>query len=163
MQVLHADATYEHGVFRMRFEALLAAPVADVAAVLGDYANYGKLDARIRRVELLGTQPDGVVLMHTRIAACAGFFCRTVERVERIEREPSGQVAVVVPELGNIRRGTARTHWQQQGAGTVVNYDVEFEPAFWVPGLIAQRFGIRELRESTLRMFESVEREANVR
>jgi hypothetical protein len=163
LQVLRADAAYDHGVFRIQFEARLAATVADVAAVLGDYAGYGKLDFRIRRVELLGSQTDGAVLMRTLIHACAGVFCRTVERVERVKTAPDSLVAEVIPERSDIRRGVARTSWQQQDAGTVVRYEAEFEPDFWVPGFIAQRSGVKELRESTLRMFKSVEREANDR
>ncbi len=162
-QVLRADAVYDHGIFRVRFEALVAAPVAGVAAVLGDYANFGKLDSRIRRVELLGSEPGGAVLMRTLIHACAGVFCRTVERVERVQSTTDGLVAEVIPERSDIRRGIARTGWQQQGAGTLVRYEAEFEPDFWVPGIIAQRLGVRELRESTARMFASVEREANGR
>ncbi len=163
LQVLRADAVYDHGIFRVRFEALLAAPVTGVAAVLGDYANFGKLDSRIRRVELLGSEPGGAVLMRTLIHACAGVFCRTVERVERVTSAPDSQVAEVIPKRSDIRRGVARTRWQQQGAGTLVHYEAEFEPDFWVPGIVAQRLGVRELRESTLRMFKSVEREANDR
>jgi hypothetical protein len=163
LEVLRADAIYDKGVFHIRFEALLAAPVTGVAAVLGDYAGYGKLDLRIRRVELLGSQPDGAVLLRTLIHACAGIFCRTVERVERVKRIPDSLVAEVIPERSDIRRGVARTSWRQQGAGTVVRYEAEFEPDFWVPGFIAQRSGVKELRESTLRMFKSVEREANDR
>lgn len=163
LEVLRADAVCDKGVFRIHFEALLAAPVAGVAAVLGDYAGYGKLDSRIRRVELLGSQPDGAVLLRTLIRACAGAFCRTVERVERVERVPTGQVAEVIPQRSDIRRGVTRTSWQPAGVGTAVRYEAEFEPDFWVPGFIAQRFGVKELRESTLRMFKSVEREANDR
>jgi hypothetical protein len=163
LEVLRADAAYDKGVFRIHFEALLAAPVTGVAAVLGDYARFDKLDSRIRRVELLGSQPDGVVLMRTRIHACAGIFCRTVERVERVTRTPDSLVAEVIPEHSDIRRGVARTSWRQEPAGTVVRYEAEFEPDFWVPGFIAQRSGVKELRESTLRMFKSVEREANDR
>jgi Polyketide cyclase / dehydrase and lipid transport len=163
LEVLRADAASNKGVFRIHFEAILAAPVTDVAAVLGDFANFGKLDSRIRRVELLGLETDGAVLMRTQIRACAGVFCRTVERVERVQRLPAGQVAEVIPERSDIRRGVARTSWQQEGAGTVVRYEAEFEPDFWVPGFIAQHSGVKELRESTLRMFKSVEREANDR
>ena len=163
LQVLRADAVYEKGVFRIHFEALLAAPVADVAAVLGDYAHFGKLDSRIRRVELLEPEADGAVRMRTLINACAGVFCRTVERVERVQRVPAGQVAQVIPELSDMRRGVAATHWRQEGTGTVVRYEAEFEPDFWVPALISQRYGVKEMRESTLQMFKNVERAANDR
>lgn len=163
MQVLRADAVYDNGVFRINFEALLAAPAAGVAAVLGDYSSYGKLDPRIRRVELLEFQPDGAVLMRTLIHACAGIFCRMVERVERVQRTQDSLVAEVAPERSDIRRGITRTRWRQEGAGTIVRYEADFEPDFWVPGFIAQRSGVKELRESTLRMFKSVEREANDR
>jgi hypothetical protein len=134
-----------------------------VAAVLGDFANYGKLDARVRGVKLLQAQPEDAVLLRTLIHACAGVFCRTVERVERVQMNPDSLVAEVVPERSDIRRGIARTRWEPQGAGTLLRYEAEFKPDFWVPGLIAERLGVRELRESTLRMFESVEREANAR
>jgi len=83
--------------------------------------------------------------------------------VPDVQRVPAGQVAEVVPELSDMRSGVARTHWQQEGAGTVVRYEVDFEPGFWVPDIIAQRYGVREMQESTLRMFKSVEREANDR
>lgn len=163
VQVIRADATYEKGVFRIYFEALLAAPMPDVAAVLGDYAHFDKLDSRIRRVELLEPEADGVVLMRTLINACAGVFCRTVERVERVQRVPGGQVANVIPERSDMRRGVATTHWRQEGTGTVVRYEAEFEPDFWVPALISQRYGVEEMRESTLQMFKNVERAANAR
>jgi hypothetical protein len=80
-----------------------------------------------------------------------------------VERLPAGQVAEVIPERSDIRRGVARTSWQQKGTGTLVLYETEFEPDFFVPGFIAQRSGVKELRESTLRMFKSVERAANDR
>jgi hypothetical protein len=163
LEVLRAEAAYDHKVFRIHFEALLAAPVAGVAAVLGDYAGYDQLDSRIRRVELLGFQPDGAVLMRTQIHVCAGIFCRTVERVERVKSAPDGLVAAVIPERSDIRRGVAQTSWRQEGAGTIVRYEADFEPDFWVPGFIAQGPGVEELRESTVRMFKNVEREANGR
>ena len=54
--------------------------------MLQDYSAYPSLDVRIRSSERLASEPGGAILLRTRIHACEGLFCRTVTRVERVER-----------------------------------------------------------------------------
>jgi hypothetical protein len=154
------DTRLDHGVYRVSLRAFLAAPPAAVGAVLSDYAAYPSLDPRIRSSERLADEPGGTVLIRTRIHACAGFFCRNVERVERVEQAPDSLVATVVPGRGEVRRGLTRTRWQARGSGTWVTYETEFEPDFWVPEIIGRRFAMDTLRESTLELFGNVESRA---
>jgi hypothetical protein len=158
-----SEATYVNGMFHVTFEGVLDAPPAGVEAVLRDYTRYHKIDKRIRRAELVSRNADGTLLVRTLIDACAGFFCKTVERVERVEHGPGLLVSTVIPAQSDMREGAARTFWRAAGAGTHVRYVAEFQPDFWVPALIGRGIALRALRESTLQLFRNVEHEANAR
>src|SRR5512139_2350775 len=82
------ETSFDGGVYRVSLQAVIDADAAAVGAVLADFAQYRDLDPRILRSETLGVEPDGAVLLRTRIRACEGFFCRTVTRVERVEAGP---------------------------------------------------------------------------
>jgi len=157
------DAEYSNGVFHVRFEAVLDAPVSGIAAVLTDFARFAELDPRIHSAEVLGRYANGDVLMRTMIDACAGPFCRSVERVERVDSTPGTLIATVVPERSDLRHGVARTYWEEAGTCTRLRYEADFEPAFWVPDFVGTHLAAAALRDSTLRMFETVERLAHGR
>lgn len=162
-EVRSSEATYEKGVFRVVFEGVLQAPPAGIEAVLLDYTRYQYIDPRIRRAELVAREDADTLRVRTSIEACAGFFCRTVDRVERFEHSPGLLVATVIPELSDMRHGLARTTWTTAADGTHVHYEAEFQPDFWVPSLIGHGLALRALRDSTLQLFRNVEREASAR
>ena len=148
------------GVYRIAFESVLAAPPASVAAVLTDYPRYLRLDPRIRSSEVVETTRSGVVILHTRVRICAGFLCRNVERVERVTRGRNELVAEIVPERSDFRRGVTTTRWLSARGRTRIRYVAEFEPDFWVPGVIGRNLALDELREATLQLFVNVENRA---
>jgi hypothetical protein len=154
------DVSVAAGVYRVKFDALLDAPVEGVARVLTDYVAYASLDPRIRSSEVVGTAPDGAPLVKTRIRACAGFFCRDVRRVERVTFENGALVARALPERSDLRSSVARTEWRAEGDRTRVTYEAEFTPDFWVPAVISRGYAGRMLRESVLELFENVEEQA---
>jgi hypothetical protein len=158
-----SEATYVNGMFHVIFEGVLDAPPAGVEAVLRDYTRYPTIDTRIRRAELVSRNADGTLFVRTLIDACAGFFCRTVKRVERVEHGPGKLSATVIPAQSDMRQGMAHTYWRADGDGTHVRYVAEFQPDFWVPTLIGRSIALRALRESTLQLFRNVEHEANAR
>ena len=106
---------FRDGVYRVSFEAVLAAPPSKVAAILQDYSAYPSLDVRIRSSERLVTEPGGAILLRTRIHACEGLFCRNVTRVERVEPGPDSLVATVIPALSQLRLSANDTALQRCG------------------------------------------------
>ena len=154
------DVSIVAGIYRVKFDALLDAPVEDVARVLTDYVGYVSLDPQIRSSEVVGTAPDGVPLVKTRVRACAGFFCRDVQRVERVTFEDGVLVARALPERSDLRSSVARTEWRAEGDRTRVIYEAEFTPDFWVPTVISRNYAGRLLRKSVLELFENVEERA---
>jgi hypothetical protein len=157
------ETSFDGGTYRVTLQAVIDADPGAVGAVLADFAQYPGLDPRILRSETLGVEPDGAILLRTRIRACEGFFCRTVIRVERVEASPGQLVATVVPESSEVRRGLTHTEWRAVEGGTRVRYEAEFEPDFWVPAVIGRRFASHSLRDSTVQLFENVERRARER
>ena len=157
------DVSVAAGIYRVRFDALLDAPVEGVARVLTDYVAYVSLDPRIRSSKVIGTAPDGAPLVKTRIRACAGFFCRDVRRVEHVTLGEGVLVARALPERSDLRSSVARTEWRAEGDRTRVRYEAEFTPDFWVPTVISRNYAGRMLRESVLELFENVEEQARER
>jgi hypothetical protein len=160
IEVERLSAEVVAGVYRVEFEARLRASPADVAHVLTDYGAYATLDPQIRRSEVEATAPGGDTRIRTRILACAGLFCRYVDRVESVRAEPGVLVAEVVPERSDLRHGRARTEWHAEGSGTRLTYLAEFEPRFWVPALVERRYAPGMLERSVLTVFTNVERYA---
>jgi hypothetical protein len=149
--------------YRVRFEALLAAPAERVGRVLTDYAGYASLDPRIRESKVIRTLDTGEVLLQTRIRACAMIFCRTVRRTEQVTHREGRLVAVVVPAASDLEHGSSRTEWRGEAAVTHILYEAEFEPAFWVPGIVVRRYAAGALRESVVQLFANVEERARER
>jgi hypothetical protein len=91
------------------------------------------------------------------------LFCRTVIRTESVTHQPGRLVAEVLPASSDIKHGYARTEWIGEAGRTRIRYEAEFEPAFWVPGIVARRYAGGALRESVVSMFENVEERARER
>jgi hypothetical protein len=72
-------------------------------------------------------------------------------------------VAEVLPAASDLRRGVTRTQWRGEGDRTRVWYQSDFEPAFWVPEVIARRYAAGSLRDSVLRLWRNVEEQARGR
>lgn len=162
LEVLALQARVVDHAYQVVLEARLDAPAARVARVLNDFADYGSLDPRIRRSQVIGGTPAGEVLISTRVLACAAFFCRNVDRVERVRREEGRLVAEVLPERSDLRRGLTRTDWSEEDGRTRLRYVAEFEPDFWVPAIVARAYASTTLRESVLQLFRNVEDRARV-
>jgi hypothetical protein len=163
LSVQSLEANLRDGVYRIVLVARVDAPVEGVAAVLTDYAAYRKLDPQILASTVLPPDDQGGELVRTVVRACAGLFCRKVERVERVERREGELIATVVPERGELKSGLTRTTWQAADDATSVTYEAEFVPDFWVPSLIGRRFAVRALKASTLELFGNVEKRARER
>ena len=154
------EATVAGGVYRVKFDAVVDAPIDRVASVLVDFVGYAALDPRIRSSEVVGSAADGAPLLKTRIRACAAFFCRDIRRVEHVALGDGVLVATALPGKSDVRSSVARTEWRAEGGRTRIRYEAEFVPDFWVPALVSRRYAAPMLRESVLQLFRNVEERA---
>ena len=102
-------------------------------------------------VEAENREPDeqGRPGFYTKMEGCALLFCKTYIRIGYLELEPEHDiVAVVDPEQSNF--AYSRERWQliPEGEGTIMIYNFEMEPGFWVPPLIGPYVIKRALKAS---------------
>jgi len=160
MEVERADTQYKDREYRIELDLVLHQPAERIQAVLRDYSSYPSLDAGILESKILERPDEATVMLFTKLRACSGLFCRTVQRVERVQESSFELLALVVPEKSDVVSGQSHTVLQTVEGGTRVRYRLTVVPKFWVPPLIGRSVMLRTLREASLDLFRQVEMRA---
>ncbi len=144
---------------RLTLTAVLDAPPASVFAVITDYEHLAQLHRHILESRVVDRIDARTVDVYTRVRGCvAAVFCRRFARVERLhERPPEELRSEVLPAQSDFAYGTVIWRLRPAGAGTLVEYETEVEPEFWVPKLLGRPLLASFLRRTTTEMIERVE------
>ena len=142
---------HSKGVFTVRGTFILDATPAAVRAVLTDFDHLDRLTPAILESRLVQREATSS-LVFTRSRACAGWFCRELRKVERVEVSDGHVVTIVasaLPAQSNVTMSVTRWRISAAGAGTRVAWESSFDPAFVVPPLLGPALIKRALaRES---------------
>lgn len=131
------SVVYENDRYHLRSEVWFAADSEDLYRVLTDFDDYERISSAF--VEAYDVPPDeeGRPRFYTRMEGCLLFFCRSVERYGHLLLEPLKEiVAVTDPGESDFRYCRESWRFEEDGEGTVLHYDFEMEPDFWVPPVI---------------------------
>lgn len=160
MEVKSVAASREGPAYVLRIEAVLAAPPGPLMEVLTDYDRIHELHPRILQSRSLGRVDPVTEEVYTRFEGCVLFFCRSLDRVERIRVVDHTLFAEDVPGRGSFSEG--RTVWRMaaEGTGTRLHYVARFVPAFWVAPLIGPGVLARSVERMTIETMAEVERRA---
>jgi hypothetical protein len=161
VEVERTDASFADKRYTFEMVATLDAPIDRVEAVLRDYANYPKLDQRILEAKILDRPGPNTVTLFTSLRACAGPFCRTVKRTERVEEEVHELRATAIPERSDVAFSETFSQLSNAGKRTRVVYRTTISPDFWVPRFVGRKAMLNTLRDVTLNLFGNVEKEAS--
>ena len=144
-------------------ETYIAAPVSAVYDVLVDYDHFDRISSVFQETRYLERNADGSGVVYTKARGCIAFFCTTVERVERLEVVPDVEiVATVIPERSDARYSRAQWRLEPDGEGTLLHYELEMEPDFWIPPLIGPPMVRHALRQGGARAATRVEKLARL-
>jgi hypothetical protein len=102
-------------------------------------------------VEAENREPDerGRPQFYTRMEGCVLLFCKSYIRYGHLELKPDYDiVAIADPELSNFEYSRERWQLIPEGEGTIMIYDFEMEPGFWVPPIVGPYVIKRALRSS---------------
>ena len=126
--------------------------------VVSDFDQFEKFTSAI--VESRNTGPDerGRPGFYARMECCVLLFCKSFIRNGYLLLSPIVQiVAIANPEEGDFK--FSRERWQlfPDGDGTIMIYDFELEPAFWVPPVIGPFYIQRALRGGAERAVNRIE------
>jgi hypothetical protein len=103
-------------------------------------------------VESRNLEPDanGRPQYYVRNEACVLFFCMSVEREGMIEHTPYEVIQThVYPDKSDFYFSNETWHFTEEGEGTVVVYDLEFKPKFFVPPMIGPYMIKRKLKNDS--------------
>ena len=152
------QVTENGGVYHVRMVMVVYVPANYVRDVLTDYAHIYRLNPSITESEILPSPEQGVVRVRTLMRGCVAFFCQDVGRVEDVRELETGDLrAEIVPELSNLRSGSAGWEVQQMGEHTQVTYQAHMEPDFYIPPLIGSYFVKRNIRKEVMTSFTRLE------
>lgn len=159
------DVSRQGDDYQVQAVVYIAAPPQAVFAVLTDYEHFTRISASIvesRRVQQLDAD-DTLVYTDTRF--CALFFCRHVKEMQKVTRTPPFDIlSTVLPEQSdNVKSGSASLHMQAEGEGTLLHWQIQLQPGFWVPPLIGPLLVERSLRTEGHRSAAGVEKLARER
>lgn len=152
------------------------APVDSMYRILADYNSLHQFSRGIVHSQDITPDAQGKARVYTHIYGCIAFFCRSVEKVERIElSEPKKIVTTLDPELSNnvkwnvttweleavkkpvVAKGQSHSVGNEQ---TRIYYRMEFEPDFWVPPLLGNYLIKKSLRKDGVEIMQRMEAHA---
>ena len=138
----------ENDRYRLRSETWFAASKEDLYRVLTDYDLFTKITSAFVEAKNVPPGADGRPRFYTRMEGCVLMFCRSFERNGHLELDPLDEIVAVVDPLKSDFH-YSRERWRLIGddGGTLLIYDFEMEPSFWVPPVIGPYYIKRTLRE----------------
>lgn len=142
------DVTVEHEGKRytMRSETWFDAPRAGVFDILTDYAQFDRISSVYDETRFEPPAEDGTLRVYTRVKGCVLFFCQTMARTELLENEGLDSIRTTQEPGGeDFRYAVATWDLREEDDGTLVVYEIEMEPAFWVPPVIGPYVMKRQL------------------
>lgn len=148
-EVLSVDVDKDGKRYRMLGESIIEAPPEFIFNTLMDYDNFHRLAGGIAETRFIENNDPDQLLGYTRIDSCVLFFCKSIEKVERIRATAFSEISTeAIPDQSDFVFNKSRWSLKESEKGTRVTYEAEMEPDFWMPPLIT-KWAIRyKLRKS---------------
>lgn len=144
--------------YYLKSEAWMDASREDVYRVLTDYDLYVRISSGFVESRNVEADSDGKPRFYTRMQGCVLVFCKSFERYGHLILKPQIDiVAIVDPEVSDF--DFSRESWEliSEGDGTVMIYNFEMDPGFWVPPVIGPYYIKRTLRRGGTDAIQRIE------
>ena len=136
-EIKRLDVKKEKGRYIITAECLLEAPPEGIFEVLTDYDRFDELSSMITESRFLESDDTDPPLVFTRSHGCVLFFCKTVDKTERMETVANQTViTTVLPEKSTVDYSKAVWRIRPEGEKTRLFYELDTDLGFWVPPLI---------------------------
>lgn len=144
--------------YSLRSEAYFAAKPKDVYRVLTDYDLFEQFSSAYVEARNVEGDDEGRPRFFTRMQGCVLLFCRSFVRRGYLLLTPHSEiVAVAEPEGSDFKYSRERWRLRGEGSGTLLIYDSQIKPEFWVPPVIGPYAIKRSLRENSVDAIDRIE------
>ena len=157
-ELLDVQVELRNERYRLYSEVRFDASREALYELLIDYEKFEKFTSAI--VESNNVEPDekGRPGFYARMEGCVLLFCKSFIRNGYLLLTPITEiVAIADPEESDFKYSRERWQLIPEGEGTLMIYDFEMEPAFWVPPVIGPFFIQRTLRRGANRAVDRIE------
>ena len=157
-ELRYIEVWMEDGRYHLISESLIEASQDDLYAVLTDYEQFKKFTSAI--VESNNVEPDAVgrPQFYTRMRGCVFLYCHTFERRGYLQVKPKHDItAVSDPEKSDFEFSSERWRLSTEGDNTVMIYEFEIEPSFWVPPFVGPYYLKRALKSGSISAVNRIE------
>lgn len=155
------EVTREKGRYELFADSFLAAPPAEIYAVLLEYDDdaFQRISSVYKESRYLEPEPDGTPIVFTLMEGCVMFFCMSMRRTERLETEAFSYIRTeTIPEESNFKYATSEWTFAPEGEGTRMSYSLIMEPDFFVPPIVGPWVLKRILSSGGARVIGRIER-----
>ncbi len=127
--------------------------------LLIDFEKFEKFTSAIVESKNLELDEKGRPGFYARMEGCVLLFCKSFIRNGYLLLAPIAEiVAIADPEESDFKYSRERWQLIPSGEGTLMIYDFEMEPAFWVPPIIGPYFIQRTLKRGAHRAVNRIEK-----
>lgn len=144
--------------YRLNSTAYFNVGREELYRVLTNYDLFKRFTSAI--VESRNVEPDdkGRPQFYARMQGCVLLFCKSFIRNGYLLLNPMHEiVAVADPEHSDFRKSRERWRLVPEGDGTVMTYEFEMVPDFWVPPVIGPYFIQKTLRDGGIDAIDRIE------
>ena len=152
------EVTREGDFYKLRSISWFQAELKPLYNVLTDYEQFKKFTSAI--VESRNLEPDenGRPEYYTRMEGCVLVFCKSFIRIGYLKLDPQKEIeAISDPERSDFKESRERWEFIPEDEGTVVIYEFEMIPDFWVPPVIGPYYIKRALMSGGSRAVNRIE------
>lgn len=146
-ELTDVEVRHDDGRYQLTSRTYFNATQAQLYRVLTNYDLFTKFSSAFAESENREPDAEGRPQFYTRLEGCVMMFCKSYIRYGHLELTPEYDiVAIVDPEASNFKYSRERWQLIPEGEKTLLIYNFEMEPDFWVPPIIGPFVIKRALR-----------------
>jgi len=156
LRFIEVDRDRDH--YSLRSVSWFDTDIHSVYAVLTDYELFQHFSSAIVESRNLGPDTAGRPEYYTRMEGCVLLWCQSFVRIGHLELEPIRQIeAIADPERSDFRMAKEKWQLREEGGGTLLIYEFEMVPDFWVPPVIGPYYMKRALESGGEKAVDRIE------
>lgn len=159
--MLYINLTEDDNLYQLRSASIINAPPDLIINTLLDYNNFHRLSGGIKETRYLDPDSDGTPVGYTLVESCILFLCKQIKKTERVTLATKNEIALEVdPSRSDFK--LMHSHWsvKPKNGKTILTFDMDMVPDFWVPPLIGTWAIKRKLQSTAMNMARRMEKMA---
>ena len=146
------------GLYSLRSVTRFDAEQDALFRVLTNFDLFKKFTSAIIESSNVAPDEQGRPQFFARMEGCVLLFCKVFDRNGYVETRSIDEIiAISDPERSDFKYSRERWELVPDGDGTIMIYEFDMEPAFWVPPVIGPYYIKKALKNSGSRAVNRIE------